>query len=403
MKIAYLDCFSGISGDMMLGALLDLGFRERDLVEGLRGLPVSGYRIRVSRQSRQGLEGTRVEVDVDGEAQPHRHYGEIRRMLAGAALSERVRSMAGAVFERLARAEGRVHGVDPERVHFHEVGAVDSLVDVVGAALGLEALGVDRCYVSALPLGGGFVRCAHGVLPVPAPATAALLEGMRVREHPVAEELVTPTGAAIASWLAGPGHDPLPRARFEKIGYGVGARDGEVPNLLRVFLGERVDAYEEDDVLTLCCQMDDFQPELYPPLMERLLKAGALDVFLVPVQMKKGRPGFLVEVTACPADHLALAEILFAESTTLGVRVSSCRRIKLTRKQGTVNTSLGVVQVKVVEGPGLAGPEVRPEFESCLQAASRSGVPLRRVFEEVLCTARAGGKALALGDQDGDG
>ncbi len=389
MKIAYLDCFSGISGDMMLGALMDLGFREADLLKGLQALPMSGYRIRVSRQSRQGLEGTRVEVEVDEQSQPHRRYAGIRDMLAGAALSERVRKTAGAIFERLARAEAQVHGVEVDQVHFHEVGAVDSLVDVVGAALGLEALGIEACFVSALPLGGGFVRCSHGTLPVPAPATAELLKGMRVQEHPWKEELVTPTGAAIASCLAGPRHDPLPPVRFEKIGYGVGARDGAYPNMLRIFLGDPAGGYEEDDVLVLRCQMDDFQPELYPPLMEKLLQAGARDVFLVPVQMKKGRPGFLVEVTALPTDQLVLAEILFSESTTLGIRVTPARRIKLERRQETVETSLGGVQVKIVEGPGLATPEVRPEYESCRQAASRTGVPLRRVFEEVMHAVRA--------------
>jgi uncharacterized protein (TIGR00299 family) protein len=265
---------------------------------------------------------------------------------------------------------------------------VDSLVDVVGAALGLEALGIEACYVSDLPLGGGFVRCSHGTLPVPAPATAELLKGLRVREHPWKEELVTPTGAAIASCLAGARHDPLPPVRFEKIGYGVGARNGAYPNVLRIFLGEPADGYETDDVQILRCQMDDFQPELYPPLMERLLQAGARDVFLVPVHMKKGRPGFLVEVTALTADHLALAEILFAESTTLGVRITPGRRIKLKRRQETVDTALGSIQVKIVEGPGLASPEVRPEFESCREAASRTGVPLRRVFQEVMHAVR---------------
>jgi len=393
MKIAYVDCFSGISGDMMLGALVDLGFREEALVSGLAALPVSGYRIRVSRQTRRGVEGTRVEVHVDEPAQPHRHYGEIREMLAGAALSPGVRERAGAIFEQLARAEARVHGVEVDRVHFHEVGAVDSLVDVVGTALGLEALAIRDGYVSALPLGGGFVRCSHGTLPVPAPATAELLRGMRVAEHPWKEELVTPTGAAIARCLAGPAHPPLPPVRFERVGYGVGARDGAYPNLLRVFLGRREEGMEEDDVVVLRCQLDDFQPEFYPPLMERLLQAGARDVVLVPVHMKKGRPGFLVEVTALPADQLRLAEIVFAETTTLGIRVSPCRRIKLKRRAATVETALGHVQVKIVEGPGLDGAECRPEYESCREVAARTGVPLRRVFEEVICSVRTGAAA----------
>jgi uncharacterized protein (TIGR00299 family) protein len=390
MKIAYLDCFSGISGDMMLGALLDLGFRESALREGLQALPLSGYQIRVSRESRHGMEGTRVEVDVDEPSQPHRHYASIREMLAAGGFSDNVRKTAEAIFERIAQAEARVHGVDVERVHFHEVGVVDSIVDVVGAALGLDALGIGQSYVSSLPLGGGFVRCSHGTLPVPAPATAELMKGMRVREHPWKAELVTPTGAAIAAFLAGPGHDPLPPVRFDKVGYGVGTRDGDYPNLLRVFLGGPSDGYESDEVQVLRCQMDDLQPELYPPLMDRLLKAGARDVFLVPVQMKKGRPGFLVEVIADPADQMTLSEILFTESTTIGIRISTGRRIKLRRRPGRVETALGPVDVKIVEGPCLASPEVRPEYESCRQAAGRSGVPLRSVYEEVARAVQAG-------------
>lgn len=390
MRIAYLDCFSGISGDMMLGALLDLGLDEDRLREGLSALPLSGYRVEVSRESRQGMAGTRVQVIVDEASQPHRHYRDIRSLIDQSPLPDAIRELAGDIFQRVARAEATVHGVPEERVHFHEVGAVDSIVDIVGAALGLHALGIRRCYVSSLPLGGGFVRCAHGVLPVPAPATLEILKGMRVRDLAVEAELVTPTGAAIAAALAGPGHPAPPPMRVLGTGYGAGKRDLPHPNLLRVVLAEGAAGYEEDDVQVIETQMDDLQPEVYGHLMERLLQSGALDVYLVPVQMKKGRPGVLVRVIADPADTLRISELLFRETTTLGVRLSRSRRVKLQRRAGTVSTVFGPVQVKIVEGPCLEGPEVRPEYEACRRVAEANRVPLRAVYEEVY---RAAGSA----------
>ena len=389
MRVAYLDCFSGISGDMTLGALLDLGFPESSLREGLAALPVGGYRIEITREERQGLEGTSVRVLVEEEKQPHRHYAEIKKILSESSLPERARHIASEIFERIARAEAHVHGTSVDKVHFHEVGAVDSIVDVVGVALGVDALDIQESYVSSLPLGGGFVRCSHGVLPVPAPATVEIVKGMRVKEHPVQAELVTPTGAAIASVLAGPGHPPMPPMRFEKVGYGVGDRDFDHPNLLRIFLGETAEGYEKDEVEVIECQIDDLQPEIYPYLMERLLQSGAIDVYLIPVQMKKGRSGFLVQVLADPSEGLRISEILFQETTTLGVRLSRRNRIKLSRRTCEVETSLGWIPAKWVEGPCLEGPEVRPEYEVCRQLAEEKGIPLRKVYDEVLSAKKA--------------
>ena len=384
MKIAYLDCFSGISGDMMLGALLDLGFPESSLRAGLAGLPVKGYRLEISREQRKGLEGTSAQVLVDEAKQPHRHHAQIQKILSDSSLPERVRALSSEIFERIAQAEAHVHGTPVEEVHFHEVGAVDSIVDIVGVALGLEGMGVQRCYVSSLPLGGGLVRCAHGVLPVPAPATVEILKGMRVREHPVEAELVTPTGAAIAAVLAGPDHPSLPPMRIQQIGYGVGDRDFDHPNLLRVFLGEGDEGYEHDEVEVIECQIDDLQPELYPYLTEKLLQSGAIDVYSIPVQMKKGRTGMLIHVLAEPSDRLRLSEILFQETTTLGVRLSRRQRIKLGRRPCEVETSLGWIQAKMVEGPAPGGAEVRPEYQVCRQVAEEKGLPLRKIYEEVL-------------------
>lgn len=384
MRIAYLDCFSGISGDMTLGALLDLGFPESSLREGLAALPVDGYRIEISREQRKGVEGTSVRVLVEEGRQPHRHYGQIRKILSGNELPASVRRLASDIFERIAHAEARIHGVPVEKVHFHEVGAVDSIVDIVGVALGIEGLAIGKCYVSTLPLGSGFVRCAHGVLPVPAPATVEILKGMRVREHPVEAELVTPTGAAIASVLAGPGHSTLPPLRIQQVGYGVGERDLDHPNLLRVLLGEVDEGYEQDEVEVIECQIDDLQPELYPYLMDKLLQSGAIDVYFVPVQMKKGRAGLLVQVLAEPKDQLPLSEVLFRETTTLGVRFSRRNRIKLSRRSCEVETALGRIPAKMVEGPCFDGAEVRPEYEACRKVAEEKGLPLRKVYQAVL-------------------
>jgi len=388
MRIVYLDCFSGISGDMTLGALLDLGFPERALREGLDALPMDGYRIEISREKRQGLEGTSVRVLLEENKQPYRHYAEIEKMLRESPLTERVRRMASEIFERIARTEARVHGTPMEKVHFHEVGAVDSIVDIVGVALGLEALDIQQTYVSTLPLGSGFVRCNHGTLPVPAPATAEIVKGMRVREHPAEAELVTPTGAAIAAVLAGPDHPPMPSLRIQAVGYGVGRRELDHPNLLRVFLAEPAEGYEKDEVQVIECQIDDLQPEMYPHLVERLLQSGAIDVCLIPVQMKKGRSGFLVQVLTDPLEGLRISEILFQETTTLGVRLSRSNRIKLKRRPYEVETEFGRIPAKWVEGPCLGGPEVRPEYEACRQVAETEGLPLRKVYDAVV---RGGG------------
>ncbi len=383
MGVAYLDCFSGISGNMALGALIDLGFPEEALRRALAGLPVGRYRLQVSRCRRGGLEGVLVEVEVEEAEQPHRRYADVRRMLSEAALPEGARGLALEIFRIIAEAEAKVHGVGIDEVAFHEVGAVDSIVDIVGVALGVDFLGIEGAYVSALPLGGGFVRSAHGLLPVPAPATVEILKGMRVRTDPVEEELVTPTGAAVAKALELPG-EPPPTLRLGKVGYGAGSRHLERPNLLRIFLGERVEGYEEDEVEILACQVDDMQPELFPHVAERLLEGGAVDLYATPVQMKKGRQGLLLQVLADPADRAGLLEILFSETTTLGVRVSRTRRVKQGRRRGEVETRWGRVAVKFVEGLPGRTLEVRPEYEACREIALREGVPLRKVYDEVI-------------------
>jgi|YNPNPStandDraft_1061719.scaffolds.fasta_scaffold07769_3 uncharacterized protein (TIGR00299 family) protein len=379
--IAYFDCFSGISGDMTLGALLDLGVPEDHIRDGLRRLPVGGYSLRISRQTRGAIQGTRVEVAVESAHQHDRTFAEIRDMLERADLPPSVLGRALAVFRCLAEAEGRVHGVSADEVHFHEIGAVDSIVDIVGTALAAEYLRICRAYVSALPLGSGFVRCSHGLLPVPAPATLELLRDMRTVPTRIEGELVTPTGAAIVRALAGPGSQEPPPLRVRGVGYGVGSAELEYPNLLRIILGEADPAYGADEVVEIECTIDDANPQLYEHVMERLFARGALDVYLVPVQMKKGRPGVSLHVLAEPWSHKHLCDIVFEETTTIGIRVRPVQRVKLDRRDQTVETPYGPVRVKVVRTRGASVEEYRPEYEDCRQIALREGIPLRTVYE----------------------
>jgi len=378
---AYFDCFSGISGDMTLGALMDLGVPEDHLQKGLQGFLIQGYTLRVSRQKRGMIEGTRIEVLVDSGKQSHRTFGQIDEMLSLAGLPEKVIWRAREIFTRLAQAESRIHGKPVDQVHFHEIGAVDSIVDIVGTALGIEYLNIDHTYVSPLALGTGFVHCQHGILPVPAPATLEILRGMRTRFTQIECELVTPTGAAIAASLAGQGHPEVPPLRIHRVGYGVGTHELPHPNLLRIILGETIREYEEDEVIELECHIDNLNPEIYEHVMERLFAAGALDVSLTPLQMKKGRPGILLRVLAEPGNKATMISIIFEETTTLGIRVHDVQRVKLARRNEIVETAYGPVKVKVIRGRGCQVAEYRPEYEECRRIAQREGIPLRKVYE----------------------
>jgi uncharacterized protein (TIGR00299 family) protein len=384
VRIAYFDPFSGASGDMVLGALLDAGLPVPALRAELGKLDLAGYDLRAERVTRQGLAGTQVTVSVTGD-QPARSWREIRPLIEGSALAEPVRGGALAVFERLADAEGQVHGVEPEEVHFHEVGGVDAIVDVCGACIGLALLGVEAVFSGPPRLGSGFVRAAHGLLPVPAPATAALLaragvptagpepEGVRVEA-----ELLTPTGAAILTTLA-----EFRRPNFvpSAIGYGFGRRELPWPNALRVWLGEAADRSDDDGDLLLETNLDDLSPQFYELLVERLFSAGALDVWLTPVQMKKGRPGTVVSVLSAAARRRPLEAILIEQSTTLGVRSTHVERTKAARRTETVVTRWGDVRVKLRGWNGRV-IDVAPEYEDCAAIARRHDLPLRVVWNE---------------------
>ncbi len=382
-RIAYCDCFSGISGDMLLGALLDAGLPEGRLRELLAALPLEGWSLEVAQVTVQGLRAHQVRVQHDAHLHHHhRHLADMQTLLAAAALPEVIRQGALAVFGRLAAAEAAVHGCSPEEIHFHEVGAVDAIIDVVGTVAGLAELGVSSLVASPLPLARGWVQCAHGWLPLPAPAVCELLRDVPVQGLELEEELVTPTGAAILRGLDCR-FGPLPRMRLEAVGYGAGSRqrrDGR-PNLLRLVLGSPVEAAEAAEVEVIETQLDDFQPEIWPHVSERLLAAGALDVSLGPLLMKKGRPGFLLRVVCDPAHGHELKRLLLSETSAIGLRFRRESRWTLPRRAETVSTPWGPVLVKRIDGP--AGPVLTPEYEDCRRLALTAGVPLRSVYAAV--------------------
>lgn len=382
-KIAYLDGASGISGDMFLAALLDAGLTEDRLRAELAKIPVGPYEFHLSRALRGGLSGSRVEITIP-EKQPHRHLSHIEKMMAESTLSPAVKDKAVVIFRRLAEVEGKLHGQPAGSVHFHEVGAVDAILDVVGACAGLELLGVTELSCSPLNLGGGRVQAAHGTLPVPAPATAELLKGLPVYSTGVEGELVTPTGAAIVSTLAAR-FGPFPAMTVDAIGYGAGARDfpGH-PNIARLFIGEgnkRPEASPDKDevVSVIQANVDDMSPQLCGYVMERALAAGALDITCSPIQMKKNRPGVELTVLSSPEKADGLAQLLFEQTTTIGLRIHEARRQVLPRESVTVETRYGTVRVKVARRNGHI-VNAAPEYEDCQRLATEKAVPLKEVI-----------------------
>lgn len=376
---AYFDAFSGIAGDMTVAALLDLGVPFAELERTIAALGLEGCALSSEATERGPIRATRFQVDVQGR-QPHRTFTIIREMLEHAPLPTGTRERALAAFRSLAEAEGRVHGMPPDDVHFHEVGSVDAIADIVGAAFGIETLGITSIAVSPLPLGSGMVQTQHGPLPVPAPATAELLEGFAVRAGDGEGELVTPTGAAILRGF-GAVSGGVSTLRAERIGYGAGTRTlRDRPNVLRILVGELAAGFETDVMTVIECNIDDMNPELYEHAVGRLLAAGAVDVTLVPVHMKKGRPGLVLQAIVPPALHDAIARVLFAETTTIGVRFHDVRRVKLARRTLEVETPYGVIAVKISEGPD-GQRTVAPEYESCRTAAAHHKIALRTVYD----------------------
>ena len=420
-KTLYFDCFSGASGDMVLGALLDLGLPLDDLRGALGSLALQGIDIGADRVLRAGVSATKLRVVDSGHRTPdtgqrrqehggheegghggpdHHHHGhshdhdhahagahahhhdhhslkEIAAAIGRSALSPESRGRATHMFERLAEAEAAIHSMPVEKVHLHEVGALDSIIDIVGSVYGLDQLRADAVAASALNVGGGTVKCAHGVFPVPAPATARLLQGVPVYSGDVQMELVTPTGALIVTEYA-KAYGPLPAMTIDRIGYGAGDRDPKRhPNVLRLLVGETATA-SPHRVVEIVCEIDDMNPQLFGPLMDRLLAAGAVDVFYASVQMKKNRPGTLVTVLAPPDMREALSGILFAETTTIGVRYQEMTRDCLEREIVTVETPLGAIRFKVARRAGQV-LNASPEFDDCARIATARSLPVKEV------------------------
>ncbi len=379
MKIVYLDCLSGISGDMTLAALVDSGVELAAISSGLDSLGLPGVRLAASEVKRKGFRATHITVEHPPE-HAHRHLHHITDMIDASQLSSRQKDLAKRIFTRLGEAEAKVHGTTLRKVHFHEVGAVDSIADIVGAAIGWDLLGVDRIACSPVPTGCGTVTIAHGTCSIPAPATAELLQGIPLAESQVPAELTTPTGAAIVATLVDQ-FGPLPAMKIERIGYGAGTRElADQPNLLRLFVGEAADGLAADQVWVVETNLDDVPGEVVGYATAKLWEAGALDVYTTAIQMKKNRPGVTITVLCQPPHVEKIERVLFRETGTLGVRRWPASRHKLERKPHQVETEFGTVEGKL---GWIAGqePSFSPEFESCSRLAIARDVPLKSVYE----------------------
>jgi uncharacterized protein (TIGR00299 family) protein len=385
-RILYYDCFAGISGDMNLGALVDLGVDADHLEKELGKLNIKGFRLEVKPDMRKGISGTKVTVVVENqENEKHRHLRHIEELIQKSSLSNRIKEKSLSIFDLIAEAEAKVHNISKEKVHFHEVGALDSIADIVGAAICQEYLEVDEIHSSPVQVGGGFVRCAHGKMPVPAPATAEILEAIPMKSGLVEYEATTPTGAAILAATVNCFSEKMEMS-IAKTGYGIGQRDGDIPNVLRVYLAEtqaeQVDDLMEGEAVLLECNLDDMNPEYYSHVMDLLFEAGALDVYVSPVVMKKSRPGHILSVL-CHHDTAGnMKEILFRETSSIGLREQTLKRSMLRREMVVVKTKFGDVQVKRSYYKGSVVNE-KPEFEQCRSLALEHGLSLEDIVKEV--------------------
>lgn len=380
MRIAYFDCFSGAAGDMIVASLLDAGAPFEELRKRLAGLNVPGYQLQAEKVRKQGFSATKFDVIVDPDApKPHRHLKHIVQIINDSQLADSVKTRAVRIFERLGQAEAKAHGTTIEKVHFHEVGAIDAIVDVTASVICMDLLGIEEVRCSPLVVGSGTVKCEHGLMPVPAPGTAGLIEGVPIAPTEETGELLTPTGAAVLTTLA-TRFGPLPAMTIQASGSGAGTRDGKTrPNLLRVFVGQAEAVGETDEIVVLEANLDDATGQVVGQAVERLFEAGALDAFCTPITMKKGRPAVMVTVLAEPASADKLERVLFEETPTFGVRRYTARRRKLHRQWQPVSTPFGQVRIKT----GHLGDRIvsaAPEYEDCRQAAQAAGVPVREVI-----------------------
>lgn len=379
MAVAYFDCFAGAGGDMIVGALLDAGADWQELCRTLESLQCEDVAFRQEVVHRHGLAGRKFHVDITPGHQPHRHLSHIHDMIRSASLPPRVEQRACDIFQRLGEAEASVHGTDVESVHFHEVGAADSIADIVGSVMCMELLDIDTIVCSPIPLGHGTIECDHGTMPVPAPATAKLLEGAVTTPGGMAFEMTTPTAAAVLTTLA-ESYGPPPEMHVRSVGLGAGTRDdGAMPNLLRVFLGDADTGGQADSVVEISANLDDCTGEVLASAMDALREAGCLDAWTTPIYGKKNRPTWMVTVLARPADAGAMEQILFRETPTLGVRRHLCARSKLLREVQTVETPYGPIRIKLGRRDGVL-LVAAPEFEDCRTAAEAHGQSVREVL-----------------------
>jgi len=381
MTFAYFDCFSGISGDMTLGALVDAGVSIDALRTELARLDLSGYEIRSEKVNRSGIAATKVHVILDKKDQKARRLSDIIKIIESSSLSLQVKNKSARIFQRLADAEAKVHATTADRIHFHEVGAVDAIVDIVGSVIGLELLGVSQIMSSAINVGSGTVQTAHGTLPVPAPATAELLAGIPMYQSTTQFELATPTGAAIISTL-GSAFGNLPVMKVDRFAYGAGDKDlpGQT-NVLRLMIGELAPPHDEDTSIVIETNIDDMNPQVYDHIIGKLMQRGAQDVYLTPIIMKKGRPAVLLSVLTDRSKTDAMLDTIFRETTSIGVRIQEVSRKKLSREVQNVDTVYGKIRIKISK----RGDEiltVTPEFDDCRRIAEEKKVPLKTVMEE---------------------
>jgi len=384
MRVAYFDCFSGISGDMVLGALVDLGWPAKELERELGKLDLFDYQIKAKKVAKQGISSTQIKINIK-EEKKERTLKDILSILDKSELEEKIKERSRAIFTRLANVEAKIHGKSPEKIHFHELGSLDTIIDVVGAVAGMKYLEIEKVYSSPLPLGKGFIKCDHGILPIPAPATLELLREIPLYGSDIGAELVTPTGAAIITRLA-ENFGQMPPMKIENIGYGAGQRELPIPNLLRVSIGVLRKAYEEDVVSLIQTNIDDMNPEFYEHIIDRLFHQGALDVFLAPIQMKKTRPATMLSVITDEEKMERMLETIFDETTTLGVRISKIRRRKLNRESRKIDTKYGKIEVKIGKLNGVI-KNISPGYEECRKIATHLNIPLKKVYQEAKQTA----------------
>ncbi len=383
MKVLYFDLIGGASGDMILGALIDAGVPAEKLTEMLAGLKLDEFELIATPIEKNGFQATKVDIQV-GEQPPERHLKEILEVIRNSSLPTSIQNRAIRIFRKIASVEAGIHNKPVDHIHLHELGGTDTIVDVTGALLALDFLGVSHIYASPIPLGSGFIKGAHGQIPLPAPATMGLLKGLPVRKTEIKAELITPTGAALLAELV-EDFSPPPEMKIEAVGYGAGTRDLPIPNLLRVMIGETAETGNQsrEQLILLESNLDDLNPEIYPFVMESLFNAGALDVCLVPVQMKKNRPGTQIQVLVMVQKAEDMREILFRETSTLGIRQTQVDRYSLPRNILEVSTSFGIVRIKVA-GEGTKFQKASPEYEDCQKLARENDIPLQQVYQEAV-------------------